>query len=71
MLYTLFNREFADELERSCKKLNIPCVSALKPILQVFESYLGTPSTPDGRWSACARCRLFPAHRGAQFHHAA
>ena len=46
VLYTLFNRELADELEKSCKRLNIPCVPALKPILQVFESYLGTPSTP-------------------------
>ena len=46
VLYTLFNREFADELEQSCKRLNIPCVFALKPILQVFESYLGTPATP-------------------------
>ena len=46
VLYTLFNRELADELEKSCKRLNVPCVPALKPILQVFESYLGTPSTP-------------------------
>jgi regulator of PEP synthase PpsR (kinase-PPPase family) len=44
VLYTLFNRELADELEKSCKRLNIPCVPALKPILQVFESYLGTPA---------------------------
>ena len=46
VLYTLFNKELAEELERSCKRLNVPCVEALKPILQVFESYLGTPSTP-------------------------
>ena len=46
VLYTLFNRELAEELEKSCKRLNIPCVPALKPILQVFESYLGTPATP-------------------------
>jgi regulator of PEP synthase PpsR (kinase-PPPase family) len=46
VLYTLFNRELADALEQSCKRLNIPCVAALKPILQVFESYLGTPATP-------------------------
>ena len=45
VLYTVFNRELADELEKSCKRLNVPCVFALKPILQVFESYLGTPST--------------------------
>ena len=46
VLYTLFNRELAEELEKSCKRLNVPCVPALQPILKVFESYLGTPSTP-------------------------
>jgi regulator of PEP synthase PpsR (kinase-PPPase family) len=46
VLYTLFNRELAEELEGACKRLNVPCVPALKPILQVFESYLGTPATP-------------------------
>jgi regulator of PEP synthase PpsR (kinase-PPPase family) len=46
VLYTIFNRELAEELEQSCKRLNIPCVAVLQPILQVFESYLGTPSTP-------------------------
>jgi regulator of PEP synthase PpsR (kinase-PPPase family) len=46
VLYTLFNRELADQLEEACKRLNIPCMPALKPILQVFESYLGTKATP-------------------------
>jgi regulator of PEP synthase PpsR (kinase-PPPase family) len=46
VLYTLFNRELAEHLEEACKKLNLPCVPALKPILQVFESYLGTKATP-------------------------
>jgi regulator of PEP synthase PpsR (kinase-PPPase family) len=46
VLYTIFNRELADQLEQSCKRLNLPCVAALQTILQVFESYLGTPSTP-------------------------
>jgi len=46
VLYTIFGRELAEELEQSCKRLNVPCVAALKPILQVFESYLGTKSTP-------------------------
>ena len=46
VLYTIFNKELAEELEQSCKVLKIPCVPALQKILQVFESYLGTPSTP-------------------------
>jgi [pyruvate, water dikinase]-phosphate phosphotransferase / [pyruvate, water dikinase] kinase len=46
VLYTIVNQEFATELEQSCKRLNMPCVPALQTILQVFESYLGMPSTP-------------------------
>jgi hypothetical protein len=46
VLYTIFNKELAEELEQSCKALKIPCVPALQKILQVFEAYLGTPSTP-------------------------
>src|SRR6476659_5824073 len=46
VLYTVVNQELVEALEQSCKRLNIPCVPALRSILQVFESYLGTPSTP-------------------------
>jgi regulator of PEP synthase PpsR (kinase-PPPase family) len=46
VLYTIVNQEFAEQVEQTCKRLNIPCVPVLKSILQVFESYLGTPSTP-------------------------
>jgi [pyruvate, water dikinase]-phosphate phosphotransferase / [pyruvate, water dikinase] kinase len=46
VLYTIVNRELAEKLEQSCKKLTLPCVPVLQTILQVFESYLGTPSTP-------------------------
>jgi len=46
VLYTLFNRELAEELERSCKRLNLPCVPALKPILHpVMENVLEKPPT--------------------------
>ncbi|ODA68032.1 putative pyruvate, phosphate dikinase regulatory protein [Methyloligella halotolerans] len=46
VLYTLVNREHIDALEETCRRVNVPCVPALLPILQVLESYLGTPSTP-------------------------
>lgn len=46
VLYTIVNRELGLELERQCNGLNIPCVAVLAPLLKVFESYLGTPSTP-------------------------
>ncbi|MEJ2117847.1 MAG: kinase/pyrophosphorylase [Alphaproteobacteria bacterium] len=46
VLYTLVNRELGLELERQCKKLNVPCVAVLEPLLKLLETYLGTPSTP-------------------------
>jgi [pyruvate, water dikinase]-phosphate phosphotransferase / [pyruvate, water dikinase] kinase len=46
VLYTVVNRELADALEARCRELNIPSLYVLAPIMQVFESYLGAPSTP-------------------------
>lgn len=46
VLYTLFNRDLAELLEQTCKKLNVPFVAPLMNVLKVFESYLGMTSTP-------------------------
>lgn len=46
VLYTVVNRELADELEVRCRELKLPCLYVLAPIMQVFESYLGMPRTP-------------------------
>ena len=45
VLYTIVNRELADELERRANALKVPCVPVLDPIMKVFESYLGAPQT--------------------------
>jgi regulator of PEP synthase PpsR (kinase-PPPase family) len=46
VLYTVVNKTLADELEKHCQQLKIPCLAVLQPIMQVFESYLGAPQTP-------------------------
>jgi regulator of PEP synthase PpsR (kinase-PPPase family) len=46
VLFTLVNAELTERLESRCKALSIPCVSILDPVLQVFQSYLGTEKTP-------------------------
>jgi regulator of PEP synthase PpsR (kinase-PPPase family) len=46
VLYTVVNKTRADELEKHCQQLKIPCLAVLQPIMQVFESYLGAPQTP-------------------------
>ena len=46
VLYTVVNKTLVEELEAHCQQLKIPCLAVLRPIMQVFESYLGAPQTP-------------------------
>lgn len=46
VLYTIVNTELGDMIERRCRELNVPCHAVLKPILEVFESYLGATKKP-------------------------
>ena len=46
VLYTIVNTDLIAEIEQRCKELKVPCHAVLKPIMQVFESYLGAPQTP-------------------------
>jgi len=46
VLYTVVNTVLAEEIEKRCKELAVPCLAALAPVMQVFESYLGTAQTP-------------------------
>ncbi len=47
VLYTIINKDLMEELERRCRELKVPCLHVLQPIMQVFESYLGAPQTPN------------------------
>ncbi|MCI0467877.1 MAG: kinase/pyrophosphorylase [Beijerinckiaceae bacterium] len=44
VLFTLVDQELASHLESSCKELSVPCLSVLQPILNLFQSYIGTAS---------------------------
>jgi regulator of PEP synthase PpsR (kinase-PPPase family) len=46
VLYTIVDRDLGRYLEERCEDMNVPCVAVLNPLLKVFETYLGTPSTP-------------------------
>ena len=46
VLYTVVNKTLGEELEQHCRALKIPCHAVLKPIMLIFESYLGAPQTP-------------------------
>lgn len=45
VLYTLVEQAYARRLERKCQDLSLPCVNILKPVYQVFHSYLNVTET--------------------------
>lgn len=46
VLFTLVDQELARELETACKELSVPCQSVLQPVLNLFQSYIGTAAKP-------------------------
>lgn len=46
VLFTLVDQELARRLEAGCKELSVPCLSVLQPILDLFQSYIGSVSRP-------------------------
>ena len=46
VLFTLVEDDLRARLEEACKASSSPCLSVLHPILNLFQSYLGTASTP-------------------------
>jgi hypothetical protein len=41
VLFTLLDKELINKLESKCRELNIPALSILGPVLQLFQAYLG------------------------------
>ncbi|MFV0279666.1 MAG: pyruvate, water dikinase regulatory protein [Rhodoblastus sp.] len=46
VLYTLVDESLSAQLEAACEESSCPSLSVLEPILGLFQSYLGTASTP-------------------------
>ncbi|MCB1533188.1 MAG: kinase/pyrophosphorylase [Rhodoblastus sp.] len=46
VLYTLVDENLSAQLEAACENSGCPSLSVLEPILGLFQSYLGTASTP-------------------------
>lgn len=45
VLFTLLESELVSKLERKCADLNIPSLSIIGPVIQLFQSYLGTETS--------------------------
>jgi [pyruvate, water dikinase]-phosphate phosphotransferase / [pyruvate, water dikinase] kinase len=46
VLFTLVDPDLTAQLQNACQESGCPCLSVLEPILGLFQSYLGTASTP-------------------------
>ncbi|WP_375608999.1 MULTISPECIES: pyruvate, water dikinase regulatory protein [unclassified Bartonella] len=44
VLYTMIDEELKLLLQKKCKKIEVPCIDILYPVLNVFQSYLGMPT---------------------------
>ena len=46
VLYTVVDANLKSSLEDGCRKLRVPSLYVLAPMMKIFESYLGAPQTP-------------------------
>jgi regulator of PEP synthase PpsR (kinase-PPPase family) len=46
VLYTIINTDIRTLLENACKRMNVPCVSILDPVISILAQYLNTQSKP-------------------------
>ncbi|WP_111738364.1 pyruvate, water dikinase regulatory protein [Bartonella quintana] len=44
VLYTIIDKKIKLLLKKRCEKMEIPCIDILHPVLDAFQSYLGTPT---------------------------
>ena len=45
VLFTLLEKDLVERLEEKCKEINIPSLSIIGPVMQLFHAYLGASTT--------------------------
>jgi hypothetical protein len=45
VLFTLLEKDLVARLEAKCQQINIPSLSIIGPVMQLFQAYLGAPTT--------------------------
>jgi hypothetical protein len=70
VLFTLLEKDLVSGPENKWKEINVPSLSIVGPVMQLFEAYLGAA---DGtcRCPARVQCRIFQAHRRFELHNEA
>lgn len=46
VLFTLVEQDLVERLESACIEIGVPCLSVLRPIFDLFQSYIGMATTP-------------------------
>ncbi len=45
VLFTLLEKDLVSKLQSKCQEINIPSLSIIGPVMQLFQAYLGAPTT--------------------------
>jgi regulator of PEP synthase PpsR (kinase-PPPase family) len=45
VLFTLLEKDLVGRLETKCQQINVPSLSIIGPVMQLFQAYLGAPTT--------------------------
>ena len=45
VLFTLLEKDLVGRLEAKCQQINVPSLSIIGPVMQLFQAYLGAPNT--------------------------
>jgi [pyruvate, water dikinase]-phosphate phosphotransferase / [pyruvate, water dikinase] kinase len=45
VLFTLLEKDLVGRLEAKCQEINVPSLSIIGPVMQLFQAYLGAPTT--------------------------
>ena len=63
VLFTMVNEELRIALQDGCRRLQVPCIPVLDPVIGALASYLGMQSQRPAGPPARARRRIFRPHR--------
>ena len=44
VLFTLLEKDLVSKLQSKCQEINIPSLSIIGPVMQLFQAYLGAPT---------------------------
>ena len=69
VLFTLLEKDLVRRLEAKCRDINIPSLSIIGPVMQMFEAYLGAATHRARRRPARPERGIFQAHRRPELHH--